>query len=209
VSKSILPVAFAVAFGISFSASAQTQSSGNFNPYTQGGAANPSGTDSFSGAPGVGASGRSGAQKPSTSDASDTGNDTDDDSLTRLKTSNSVGAGAMSRDEGELTAKQRRREKVLHVESTAKLPTSGTDPKFQGSLLHSSVTSINDVGDKANAEPEVLEEGDPRFKAKRLVFSPATEDESKTKKKESPGKKADTSPSPSPSATASATPSSH
>jgi hypothetical protein len=203
---SILPLAFVAALGMSFSASAEAQLSGNPNAYNQG--QGTSGTDPFSGAPGVGTSGRSGAQKPDTSDATNTGSDTDD-TVTRLKTNDSLGAGSMSRDEGQLTAKQRRREKVLHVESTDKLPTSGTDPKFQGSLLHSGVTSIQDVGDKANAETEVLDESDPRFKAKRLVFSPATEDESKTKKKESSRTKADTSPSPSPSATASPTPSSH
>jgi hypothetical protein len=202
----ILPLAFVAALGMSFSASAEAQQ--NPNLYNTG-PGTASTTDPFSAAPGTGTSGRSGAQKPSTSDATNSGNDTDDDSLTRLKTNNSLGGGSMSRDEGELTAKQRRREKVLHVESTDKLPTSGTDPKFQGSLLHSSVTSIQDVGNKANAETEVLDESDPRFKAKRLVFSPATEDESKTKKKESPSTKADTSSSPSPSATASPTPSSH
>jgi hypothetical protein len=200
----ILPFAFVTVLGISFSASAWSQQ--NLNPYNTG-PGTPSTTDPFSAAPGTGTSDRSGAQKPSTSDAG-TSSDTDD-SLTRLKTNNSLGAGSMSRDEGQLTAKQRRREKVLQVESTDKLPTSGTDPKFQGSLLHSGVTSIQDVGDKANAEAEVLDESDPRFKAKRLVFSPATEDESKTKKKESSRTKADTSPSPSPSPTASPTPSSH
>jgi hypothetical protein len=202
----ILPLAFVAALGMSFSASAEAQQ--NSNLYNTG-PGTPSTTDPFTAAPGMGTSGRSGAQKPSTSDASDTGNDTDDDSVTRLKTKDSLAAGAMSRDEGQLTAKQRRREKVLKVESTNKLPTSGTDPKFQGSLLHSSVTSIQDVGEKANAETEVLDESDPRFKAKRLVFSANTEAESKTKKKESPRTKADTSPSPSPSPTASATPSSH
>lgn len=202
----ILHLVFVAALGISFSASAWSQQ--NLNPYNTG-PGTSSTTDPFAAAPGTGTSGRSDAQKPSTSDASNSGNDTDDDSLTRLKTNNSLGAGSMSRDEGQLTAKQRRREKVLQVESTDKLPTSGTDPKFQGSLLHSSVTSIQDVGDKANAETEIQDQSDPRFKAKRLVFSPSTEDESKTKKKEAPRTKADTSPSPSPSASASPTPSSH
>ena len=166
-------------------------------------------------------------QKPGTSDASNTGNDNDnsndndDETLTRLRTNDSLAKGSMTRDEGQLTAKPRRREKVLNVESTKQLRTSGTDPKFQGSLLHSSVTSIQDIGDKANAEDktsdedkandqeEVKDEGDPRFKAKRLVFSPSTENESKTTKKQSPRTKADSSPSPSPSPSASPTPSSH
>ena len=210
---SILPLAFALAIGISVSASAGPQpvsgTPGGYNtePITAG---STSGTgvasDPFTTAPGLGTGAR---QKPATSDASDTANDTGDDSLTRLKTSDSLAAGSMGRDEGQLTAKRLRKEKVLHVESAKQLPTSGTDPKFQGSLLHSSVTSIEDIGDKANAETEVQDESDPRFKAKRLVFNPAAEDESKTNKKESPRTKADSSPSPSPSASVSATPSSN
>jgi hypothetical protein len=227
---SILPLAFAVAIGISFSASAGPQPvSGSPGPYnTEPITAAPASTpgtgatlDPVAAAPAVGAR-PDAQQKPDTSDASDTGNDNDDDpSLTRLGTTNSLARGSMSRDEGQLTAKPRRREKVLKVESTKQLPTSGTDPKFQGSLLHSSVTSIQDVGEKANAEEkandedkandeeEVKDEGDPRFKAKRLVFSPSTENESKITKKKSPRTKADSSPSPSPSPNASATPSSH
>lgn len=229
---SILPLAFAVAIGISFSASAEPQpvSGGpgayNTEPITAAPGSTP-GTgatpDPVAAAPGVGAR-PDAQQKPATSDASDasdTDNDNDDPSLTRLGTTNSLARGSMARDEGQLTTKPRRREKVLKVESTKQLPTSGTDPKFQGSLLHSSVTSIQDVGekasaeekandeDKANDEVEVKDEGDPRFKAKRLVFSPSTENESKTTKKKSPRTKADSSPSPSPSPNASATPSSH
>lgn len=206
--SAILPLAFTVAIGISFSASAEAQSiPGGANGYNAPGSATAS--DPFAGAPGMGTSTRPSTQKPGASDASDTVNDSDDDSLTRLKTKDSLGAGGMSRDEGQLTAKARRREKVLKIDSTKQLPTSGTDPKFQGSLLHSSVTSIQDIGDKANAEEEVKDEGDPRFKAKRLVFSPNTDNESKTTKKESPQTKADSSPSPSPSPSASVTPSSH
>ena len=142
--------------------------------------------------------------------------DPDDPSLQRLKSSDSLGQGTMSRDDGQLTAKVRRREKVSHVESTKQLPTSGIDPKFQGSLLHSSVSSITDVGEKttsnatgpeAGASPAAEDESDPRFKAKQLVFTPMTKDESKTQ--ESPRTKADSSPSPSPSPSASVTPSNH
>ena len=141
--------------------------------------------------------------------------DEDDPSLQRLKSSDSLGQGQMARDEGQLTAKVRRREKILHVESTKQLPTSGSDPKFQGSLLHSSVSSITDIGEKANitaspAESETNavtnEEADPRFKAKRPVFK-SESDESKTQN-QSPRIKADSSPSPSPSPSASVTPSS-
>lgn len=154
-------------------------------------------------------------QKPDSSDsstASDTGaasGSTDgvqDDTLYRLKSKDTL--GSMLREEGELTSKPRRHERVSEVESTKQLRTTGTDPKFQGSLLHSSVTSIEDVGEKANnqsgnKETEVVPEGDPRFKAKRLVFSQEAANDS-TKKKEKSHTQAETSPSPSPSPTASA-----
>jgi hypothetical protein len=136
----------------------------------------------------------------------------DDPTLMRLKGKDSLAAGSMSRDEGQLTAKARRREKISQVESTKQLHTSGIDPKFQGSLLHSSVGSIRDIGEKAattntsaDTDTEVKDEGDPRFKAKSLMLTPATEEESK--KSDSPRIKADASPSPSPSPTASVTPS--
>ena len=151
--------------------------------------------------------------------------DPDDPSLERLKSSDSLGQGTMSRDDGQLTAKVRRREKVSRVESTKQLPTSGIDSKFQGSLLHSSVSSITDVGEKAashatateaESSPAAEDESDPRFKARRLVFTPMTKDESKThvdrndsSREESPRTKEDSSPSPSPSPSASVTPSSH
>src|ERR1700724_1260699 len=81
--------------------------------------------------------------------ADNTPSDVDgDDTVVRLKTQDSLAAGAMSRDEGQLTRKLNKKEKVLVVDSTKKLQTSGTDPKFQTSLLHSSVTSIADVSAK-------------------------------------------------------------
>jgi len=138
--------------------------------------------------------------------------DENDPTLERLRSKESLGAGSMSRDDGQLTAKARRREKVSQVDSTKHLPTSGTDPKFQGSLLHSSVSSIADLGEKAvepsptpEADHEANDESDSRFKAKRLVFTPMSDDE--PKKKESPRSKEDASPSPSPKASAS--PASH
>ena len=171
--------------------------------------ANPNGasSDPFGGAPGTRTTGRSGTQKPATSDTSAAGDngDTDDETVYRMKTKDSLGTGQMTRDEGQLTAKPRRREKVVKVDSTNKLPTSGTDPKFQGSLLHSSVTSIDDVSQKTKADDKVKDEGDPRFKTRRLVLTPTTDDEGK--KNESSGTKADSSPSPSPSPAASPTPS--
>ena len=124
----------------------------------------------------------------------------------RMNTKETLAAGTMGRDEGQLTRKPTRREKVLEVDSTRQLKTSGTDPKFQGSLLHSSLTSIDDLGQKAssgaeNGEMAATDEGQPRFKAKHLVF---TEEPANSKrKKETSHTKAETSPSPSPSATAS------
>lgn len=157
-------------------------------------------------------------QNPDAAKSGNTGKDDEDDpNLQRLKSSDSM--GEMQRDEGQLTAKVRRREKISHVDSTKQLPTTGSDPKFQTNLLHSSVSSITDIGEKANtaasgansaeAEPDAAanDEDDLRFKAKRLVFTPTTNDEPKAK--QSSETKADSSPSPSPSPSASATPSSH
>ncbi len=195
----VLPLVLAVTVAVTYSAQAQVT-----NP---GGSTGGPPTDPFSGAPGMGSmsnNARPARQNPNASDASNS-DDTDDDSVYRLKTKDSLGAGGMSRDEGQLTAKQLRREKIVKVESTKQLPTSGTDPKFQTNLLNSSVTSIEDISQKANAENKVIDEGDPRFRAKGLVFTPSTEEDAK--KKESPRTKADASPSPSPSPTASANPS--
>ena len=141
--------------------------------------------------------------KPSTSDAGDN-SDPNDPNLYRMKTKDSLASGSMSRDDGQLTQKLRKREKVVKVESTKQLPTSGTDPKFQGSLLQSSVSSIHEVSAKANVDPEMKDEGDARFKARQLALG-QSEDEP-AKKKDSSQANADVSPSPSPSPTASAAP---
>jgi hypothetical protein len=119
-----------------------------------------------------------------------------DDSVVRLKTQDSLAAGAMSRDDGQLTSKQRRKEKILEVESTKQLPTSGTDPKFQGSLLHSSVTSIDDVGAKTTQDGEGQEQSGTRPLRHKVFITESTD---KSKKSETPQAKADSSPSPSPS----------
>jgi len=147
----------------------------------------------------------SSSNSSSNNNPDDTGtDDPDDPSLYRTKTRDSLGVGSMSRDEGQLTAKPRRREKISVVDSTKKLPTSGTDPKFQGNLLHSSVTSIDDVSlkpDQAADDQEAQQEeaqqdgADPRFQTRRLVFKPQTTyDDSKNKDK--PRAAADSSPSP-------------
>ena len=179
---------------------------GTYNP-----SANYS-SNSSNQAGGLSSQGAGASANEKSSKGNDDTDEPDDPTLTRLKGKDSLAAGSMSRDEGQLTAKVRRREKVSQVESTKQLPTSGIDPKFQGSLLHSSVGSILDVGEKANpntsadADNDAKDEGDPRFKAKRLVFTPMTDEESK--KSDSPRIKADASPSPSPSPSASVTPSS-
>lgn len=124
-----------------------------------------------------------------------------DASVYRMKTQDSLAAGTMSRDEGEITMKPRRNEKILEVEATNKLQTSGTDPKFQGSLLHSSVTSIDDVGAKSDVVSEGPEKGGPRPALRHKVFVTETSDEAK--KKESTRAEAESTPSATPSPTAS------
>jgi hypothetical protein len=119
-----------------------------------------------------------------------------DDSVVRLKTQDSLAAGAMSRDEGQLTRKLSKKEKVLVVDSTKKLQTSGTDGKFEASLLHSSVTSIDDVGGKTSQAVEGQEQSGPQ-PLRHKVF--VTENSDEPKKNETTQAKADSSPSPSPS----------
>ena len=162
----------------------------------------------FSSGTGAAAASSSGsANSGSSSSSSSTNNnptytgtdDPEDPSLYRTKTQDSLASGTMSRDEGQLTAKPRRRERISVVDSTKKLPTSGTDPKFQSSLLHSSVTSIDDVSVKPDQTADdqqdaQQDEVDPRFQTKRLVFKPqTTTDDSKDKPRAAA---ADSSPSP-------------
>jgi hypothetical protein len=192
--SSVLPLVFAITVAVT--CAAQAQVTGYANP------SNGTSTDPFGSAPGMGgANGNTKAarQRPGASDT-DNSENSDDETVYRLKTKDSLGAGSMSRDEGQLTAKQLRREKMSKVESTKQLPTTGVDPKFQGNLLQSSVTSITDISQKANAENKVINEGDPRFRSKALGFTPSTEEDAK--KKEAPRTKAETSPSPSPTASA-------
>jgi hypothetical protein len=119
-----------------------------------------------------------------------------DDSVVRLNTQQSLAAGAMSRDEGQLTAKRRAKEKVAEVDSIKKLKTSGTDPKFQGSLLHSSVTSIDDVGAKASQDGEgQVQSGEAPLRHRVFI----TESSDEPKKNETAQAKADSSPTPTPS----------
>jgi len=102
----------------------------------------------------------------------------------------------MARDEGPLHFKTRPKEKIQEVDSLKDLPSSGSDPKFQGSLLNSAVTEIEEVDEKANETRDAEDEGDPRFKTKRLVFTADKNDQSKQAQ-------SDSTPSPTPSPTAS------
>jgi hypothetical protein len=193
---SIAAAALTIGMIFSFSATAQT-APGSGAPSATGASSDP-----FSSAAGTSTnSTNTRPKKPDSTDTSDS-SDTDDDSLYREKTKDSLASGAMSRDEGQLTRKPRKKEKVSVVDSTKKLPTSGTDPKFQGSLLHSSVTSIDYVGEKANDEADAAnEEAVPHFKKRHRVFTPEKSEEST--KKETPRTEAVSSPSPTPSPTAS------
>jgi hypothetical protein len=120
--------------------------------------------------------------------------DESDDTLYRGKTSESE--NPMARDEGRLHFKTRPKEKIQEVDSLKKLQSSRTDPKFQGNLLFSGPSSIEHVTGKANETAGAEDEGDPRFKTKRLVFTADKKDESKQAQTAS-------TPSPTPSPTAS------
>jgi hypothetical protein len=129
--------------------------------------------------------------------------DESDDTLYRGKTSETE--NPMMRDDGPLHFKTRPKEKVHEVESLKKLPSSGSDPKFQSNLLFSGVSSIESVGAQSKGSDDAADEGDPRFKAKRLVFTPEKKDESKqTQSASSPSPTA--SPTPSPTANNSSKP---
>jgi hypothetical protein len=145
--------------------------------------------------PGTGDTGlgtTSGAKPEGTPNENNT--DESDDTLYRGKTSESE--NPMAREEGRLHFKTRPKEKIQEVDSLKKLQSSGSDPKFQGNLLYSGVTSIEHVTAKAEETRDAADEGDPRFKTKRLVFTADKKDESKQAK-------TDSTPSPTPSPTAS------
>jgi len=120
--------------------------------------------------------------------------DASDDTLYRGKTSESE--NPMLRDEGALHFKTHPKEKIQEVNSLKNLQSKSSDPKFQGSLLHSSVTSIDDIAAKATENLHEANNVDPRFKPRQLTLTPQKNDE--------PIKaKSDSSPSPTPSPTAS------
>jgi hypothetical protein len=133
-----------------------------------------------------------GATPEGTPDESKT--DESDDTLYRGKTTESQ--NPMLRDEGPLHFKTHPKEKVQEVDSLKSLHSSSTDPKFQGSLLNSDVSAIEKISEKANENREETDQGDPRFKTKRLTFTPDKNDDSKKAQ-------SDSSPSPTPSPTTS------
>ena len=125
-----------------------------------------------------------------------------DDALYRGKTSESLGDGLS--DQGPLHFKTRPKERIQKVDSLKNLQSTGPDPKFQGGLVTSGVSSIDKVAVKANEPAETAAgateedkyQGDPRFAKKRLKFTPQQAD--------GPAKaNADSSPSPTPSPSAS------
>jgi hypothetical protein len=127
-----------------------------------------------------------------------------DDTLYRGKTSETE--NPMNRDEGPLHFKSRPKEKLQEVDSLKNLRTSGSDPTFQGSLLHNSVTSIEDVGPKPGEAAKLQEPSAPRYRRHQVFPVPndaAKSEPNQAKAESSPSP----SPSPSPSAAASPTPS--
>src|SRR5205814_7468112 len=114
----------------------------------------PPGTGAYSS--GTGSSSATSAATPNESNT-----DENDDTLYRGKTTET--GNPMARDEGPLHFKTRPKEKIQEVDSLKDLPSSGSDPKFQGSLLNSAVTEIEEVDEKANETRDAEDEGDPRF----------------------------------------------
>lgn len=135
--------------------------------------------------------GTASAKPGSTPNESNT--DESDDTLYRGKTSEALNPKA--REEGPLHFKNRPKEKVQEVDSLKALP-SRSDPKFQDNLLFSGASSIQHVTGRANQTRDAADEGDPRFKTKRLVFTADKKDEPKQAQSGS-------TPSPTPSPTTS------
>jgi len=122
--------------------------------------------------------------------------DEKDDTLYRGKT-NETG-NPMLRDEGPLHFKTRKKEKVQEVNSLNNLQRgSATDKAFEGNLLHSSVTSIEDVVPSKAETATDAKPAEPRFSDKSLTFV-------REKSDGRPEAQTVSSPSPTPSPTASA-----
>jgi hypothetical protein len=96
----------------------------------------------------------------------------------------------------------REHEKVIQLKDGQKLPTSGVDPKFQGSLLNTSVDSIVSVSPQADKNRGAGNK-EPGSKKSDLSVTKESSDSQKKNGSSSARSDADSSPSPSPSATAS------
>ena len=94
------------------------------------------------------------------------------------------------------------REKIIELKDGQKLPTSGVDPKFQGSLLNTSVDSIVGIVPNTNKDRGANNE-DLRFKTKDLSLTKESGEPQKKNGPNSANSDADSSPSPTPSPTAS------
>jgi hypothetical protein len=153
------------------------------------GGVNPSGTPTSAAARAA-----KGLTPEGTPDESKT--DESDDTLYRGKTTESE--NPMLLDDGPIHFKTRPKEKIQEVDSLKKLQSSGTDPKFQGTLLNADINAIEKVSTKAQETRGAADEEDSRFKTKRLTFTADTNGEPKKAQ-------SDSSPSPTPSPTASPT----
>lgn len=123
--------------------------------------------------------------------------DASDDTLYHGST-NETG-NPMLRDEGPRHFKTHPKEKIQEVDSLKNLQSKSSDTKFQGSLLHSSVTSIDDIAAKATQDRDEASNVDSRFKAKQFTFAPQKNDEP-VKAKSDSGVSPTPSPTPSPAA---------
>ena len=183
-------IAIVLLFGLSSLLRAQTGSVGGG---TGGTSTQPGATGGGSGT----AASSLGATGKSTGDAAyqEKATDDNDDTLYRGRTNETE--NPMLRDEGPLHFKTRKKEKVQEVNTLNNLQrSSATDKAFEGSLLHSSVTSINDV---VPSKTETATEAKPadRFGTKDLTFVREKSDGRQTAK-------TDSSPSPTPTPTPSA-----
>ncbi len=95
-------------------------------------------------------------------------------------------------------------ERIIELKDGQKLPTSGVDPKFQGSLLNTSVDSIESIALETNKDRGVGNQ-DPRFKTKNLSLTKDSADMPKKSEPVSARSNENPSPTPTPSATASPT----
>jgi len=106
-----------------------------------------------------------------------------------------------SLDAGAPVSGPQRHERVFEVDSLKKLPTTGVDSKFRGSLLDNSIDSIKSLNPKATTSNQPA---DPRFRTKELILNLEKAGDQPKKSEPKPARvEAETTPSPTPSATAS------